>query len=101
MQITLRYIVLSCLEPFKVSGKEYSLALAAGLRFNNECLRFLIIKLRFKILGILGQQPCFGKEVEITGACLFYSHQVFSEQIFASQCIHAWKVICTLVQLHL
>jgi hypothetical protein len=93
--------VLTCLKPFKVSGQENAFTLATGFGFNNECLCFLIIKLGFKILGILGEKPSFWEKVEIRWACLFDSHQIFSEKIFSSKSIHSWKVICTLVELHL
>lgn len=100
VQVSLSDIVLTCLQPFKVSGQENTLALATGFGLHNEGLRFLIIKLGFKILSILGKKPSFREKVEIRWACLFDSHQIFSEKVFPGKSIHSWEVIRSLVELH-
>ena len=100
MQVSLSDIVLTCLEPFKVSRQENSLALATGFGLHNEGFCFLIIKLGFKILSILGEKPSFWEKVEIGRTCLFDSHQIFSEKIFPGKSIHSWEVISSLVELH-
>ena len=100
VEVSLGDIVLTCLKPFKVSGQENTFTLATGFGFDNECLCFLIIKLGFKILGILGEKPSFWEKVEIRRACLFDSHQIFSEKVFPGKSIHSWEVIRSLVELH-
>jgi len=100
VEVSLGNVVLTCLEPFKVSRQENTFTLATGFGLNNEGFCFLIIKLGFKILGILGEKPSFREKVEIRRAGLFDSHQIFSKKIFPCKCIHSWEVIRSLVELH-
>jgi hypothetical protein len=89
--------VLSRLQPFKVSGEEDSLTLATCFWLDNKRFSLLIIELGFKILSILGKKPRFWEEIEVTGASLFYRHQVLRQQVLSGKGIHTWEVIRALI----
>ena len=55
VEVALRHIVLSMLDPLEVPRQEDSFSLATGLWFNYKCLRFAIVKLLLELLYVLGQ----------------------------------------------
>jgi len=77
VEIPLGHVVLSHLQPVKVSREKDALALTACLGFDYKSLSFLLVKLGLKILRILWQKPGLGEEIEILRASLFYCHKVF------------------------
>ena len=50
-------VFVGVLHPVEAPCQEYSLALAAGLGLDDECLRLFIIELDLEVLGILGEDP--------------------------------------------
>ena len=58
VEVPLRHeVFVSVLHPIEAPRQEYSLALAAGLGLDDECLRLFIIELDLEVLGILGEDP--------------------------------------------
>ena len=77
VEVPLRHIVfVSVLHPLEAPCQEYSLALAAGLRLDDECLRLFIIELNLKVLGILGKYPSWWEEVVLLRALSLHSLEV-------------------------
>ena len=101
MQVSLCNIMLTWLKPVVGSGQEDAFALTTRLRLDNKCLSLLVIELFLKRLQVCWQEKGLWKEAVLFGEVLLKSDQVLCEQILASQCIHAWKVIGSLVRMHL
>ena len=101
MKVTLCHIVLTCLEPFIVSGEENSLALAAGLRLHNEGFGLFAVKLLLEVFSVLGEKPRLREEIEVLRASLLDCHEILSEQVLPREGIHPREMICPLIRLHL
>ena len=65
MEVALRHVVLSLLDPLEVAREKDAFALTAGLRLYYKCFRFAIVELVLKLLDVLGQQPRFREKVEV------------------------------------
>jgi hypothetical protein len=58
-------MLIGILHPVETPRQEYSLALAARLRFHYKSLRLLVIELDFEIFGVLGKDPGGREEVVV------------------------------------
>ena len=77
VKVSLRHKVFaSVLHPFKAPCQEYSLALAAGLGLDYECLRLFIIELDLEVLCILGEDPSWREEFVLLRALSLHGLEV-------------------------
>ena len=101
MKVALADVMLILLNPIMVSCKENTFALTGIFRFNDKRFGFALIKLLLERFQITWQQPCFWEELIVFRKVLLHRQQIFSKQILPGHRLHGWKVVNSLVWLHL
>ena len=101
MKIALADVVLILLNPIMVPCQKDTFALTGVLRFNDKCFSFALIELLLELFQITWQQPCFREELIVLRKVLLHRQQILSKQILPGHCLHRWKVVRSLVRLHL
>lgn len=94
----------SRIDILKFPGQVYALSLRKTLWLDDECPRFtlgLALKVRLELMIFHGQHPSEREEVILLWKPLPHAHESSSQQILASEVIHAGEVIDLLVEFHL
>lgn len=101
MKVALADVMLILLNPIMVSCKEDTFALTGVFRFNDKRFGFALIKLLLERFQITWQQPCFREELIVSRKVFLHRQQIFCKQILPGHRLHGWKVIDSLIWLHL
>lgn len=87
-----------------MSGEKNASTLATGFRFDDEglrlaCLAIVVIPLKFSV--VVGEHPGIGEELEFLRKSISEAHQALTKIVLAGEDIHTWKVVYSLVLVHL
>ena len=100
MKVALGDVVLTGLEPVKISGQEDPFSLAASLWLDDEGLCFPVIELLFEHFNVCRQEPCLREKIVVLWKVVLHRGKVLCQQVLSCQSIHAWKMICPLIAFH-
>lgn len=88
----------------QLPSQEDTLALRQALRLydvGSGLALGLAFEVSSKILVVAGEVPGEGEVVILLWCFLAHFHEVFGEEVFAGEGVHAWEVVDLLVVLHL
>lgn len=101
VKIPLANVMLLRVYPVVVASQKNAFSLAAVLRLDDKGFGLALVELVPEFFVVARQKPRLWKELIVTFEVALHGQQVLGQQIFPGHCIHAGKVVRSLIRLHL